>query len=204
VILGRGGGSAEDLAAFNDERVARAVHASPIPVVSAVGHDIDVSITDFVADVRAPTPSAAAELSTPDRGDVRALILGKADRMRMAVEARWSGTERSLRIGLRASLVREPRRLVEAREQKLDFLSGRLLAFPRAALEPRSERLRHAEDVLRLTDPRRPLERGYSITRIAGKTTPLRQAEGAPPGTEIETVLASGRLRSRVEEVTER
>ncbi len=201
VILGRGGGAAEDLAAFNDERVARAVYASPIPIVSAVGHDVDVSMTDFVADLHAPTPSAAAELTTPDGAEIADSVQRVAERLRAAVEARWTSAERSLRSTLRASLAREPRRLVETREQKLDLHVGQLLRFPRASLHPQIDRLRHAEDVLRLTDPRRPLERGYSITYAVGAKTPLRRASDAAPGMEIETVLAQGRIQSRVEGV---
>lgn len=203
VILGRGGGAAEDLAAFNDERVARAVYASPIPVISAVGHDVDVSITDFVADVRAPTPSAAAELVTPDRAEIADSLQRTAGRLQSAVTARRTAAERALRSTLRASLVREPRRLIETREQKLDVHVTRLLGFRHAAADPLVERLRHVEEVLRLTDPQRPLDRGYSITRVVGSNVPLRSASEAAPGCEIETVLATGRLRSRVEEVTE-
>ncbi len=204
VLLGRGGGSAEDLAAFNDERVARAVYASPVPVVSAVGHDVDVSITDFVADLRAPTPSAAAELSTPDREEITDSVRRAAERLHAAVELRWTAAERTLRQALRASLIREPRRLVETREQRLDLHVGRLLRFPRLSLDPQVDRLRHAEDVLRLTDPRRPLERGYSITYVSGAKTPLRRAADVAPGLEIETVLAQGRITSRVEGVEEK
>jgi len=203
VILGRGGGAAEDLAAFNDERVARAVYASPIPVVSAVGHDVDVSITDFVADLRAPTPSAAAELVAPDRAEIAVSIDRAARRLAIAIDGRCSEAERSFRAALRSSLLREPRRLIETREQKLDLHAARLLAFRRAAFDPQVERLRHVEEVLRLSDPRRPLERGYSITRQVGRKTPLCRAAEAAPGDELETVLAEGRLRSRVEEVTE-
>ncbi len=203
VIFGRGGGAAEDLAAFNDERVARAVYESPIPVVSAVGHDVDVSIVDFVADLRAPTPSAAAELTTPDQEEVRALIQRSAVRLRQAIETRFQAAEHSFRAALRASLVREPRRLLEIREQAIDTFVARLMQFPRTSFAPRIERLRHALDLLRVIDPRRPLERGYSITRIAGTRTPLRSAADAGPGQEIETVLAKGQLRSRVEEVSE-
>jgi exodeoxyribonuclease VII large subunit len=203
VILGRGGGAAEDLAAFNDERLARAVYSSPIPVVSAVGHDIDVSIADFVADLRAPTPSAAAELTTPDRAEIADSVGRLAGRMRAAIGARWTSAETTLRLGLRASLVREPRRVVETREQRLDAFVGRLLGFPRAVVGPQVERLGHMEDVLRLSDPRRPLERGYSITRVVGSESPLRRALDAAPGQKIETVLAEGRLRSHVEEVRE-
>jgi exodeoxyribonuclease VII large subunit len=203
VILGRGGGAAEDLAAFNDERVARAVYASPIPIVSAVGHDVDVSITDFVADLRAATPSAAAELTTPDRTEIAESVRRAAQRLHDAIDSRWAMAERALRSTLRASLVREPRRLIETREQKLDLYVGRLLRFPRLSLDPQIDRLRHAEEVLRLCDPRRPLERGYSITYVAGAKTPLRRAADAAPGLAIETVLAKGRITSRVEGVEE-
>jgi exodeoxyribonuclease VII large subunit len=203
VILGRGGGAAEDLAAFNDERVARAVYACPIPVVSAVGHDVDVSITDFVADLHAPTPSAAAELTTPDRAEIAESIRRMAERLRVAVGTQLSSVDRAFRSALRASLVREPRRLVETREQRLDFLVSQLLRVPRDALAPQVDRLRHAEDLLRLTDPRRPLERGYSITFVEGKTTPLRLAADVAPGQRVETVLAKGRIQSRVEGVGE-
>lgn len=203
VLFGRGGGAAEDLAAFNDERVARAVYASPVPVVSAVGHDVDVSITDFVADLRAPTPSAAAELTTPDQDNIIRSVEQVARRLTAAIGARCESAERALRTTLRMSLVREPRRLIETREQRLDLYVGRVLGWPRAALSPQIERLRHVEEVLRLTDPRRPLERGYSITRLVGSRTPLRRALDAAPGDELETVLAEGRLRARVEEVSE-
>jgi len=201
VIFGRGGGSAEDLAAFNDERVARALSASPIPVVSAVGHDVDVTISDFVADLRAPTPSAAAEQTTPDVAEISASVERSARRLVQAISARLLDAERAWRSALRASLVREPRRAIETREQRLDAAVARLAAFPRTRLAPQIERLRHLEEVLRLSDPRRPLARGYSITYNVGDTTPLRSGRETAPGKLIETVLASGRLRSRVEEV---
>ncbi len=203
VILGRGGGAAEDLAAFNDEHVARAVYASPIPVVSAVGHDVDVSITDFVADLRAATPSAAAELTTPDREAVAESVRRVVERMRAATDSRLSLAERAFRSALRTSLAREPRRLIETRDQKLDMLISHLSRVPRGTLTPLVDRLRHVEDLLRLTNPRLPLDRGYSITFVEGTSTPLRAAVDVAPGQRVETVLAKGRIQARVEGVVE-
>jgi exodeoxyribonuclease VII large subunit len=203
VIIGRGGGSAEDLAAFNDEAVARAVHACPIPTVSAVGHEIDSSITDFVADVRAATPSAAAELAAPDRRDVEEAVVAQVRSMhrRVAVLAR-SRSDR-LRGLLRGYLFRVPGRLVETHEQRLDHNVDRMTRTLTARMHATYQTARRLNDLLRLSDPRLPLRRGYSITRIVGDPSPLHEASAARPGAVLETLLDSGRLRSRVEEVME-
>lgn len=126
LLLTRGGGSLEDLAAFNDEAVARAIHASAIPVVSAVGHEIDFTISDFVADLRAPTPSAAAELLVPDSDDLRHRLQQRHDR-----------------------LVHFTRRHLEASSQRLDHLLARLHSrHPQAFLAQQGERLQHMHAAL--------------------------------------------------------
>ena len=179
------------------------MYACPVPVVSAVGHDIDVSICDFVADVRAPTPSAAAELATPDRAEVVDGVEQVAARLAGAVDSRWRSAERAFRSAVRRSIVREPRRLVEIYEQRLDLYASRLMGTPRVVFDPRVARFRHLDDLLRLSNPRRPLERGYSITYRVGRTSPIRSASEVEPGSELETVLAKGRIVSRVERRSE-
>jgi len=202
IIIGRGGGSVEDLAAFNDERLARAVFACPIPIVSAVGHEIDVTIVDGVADVRAPTPSAAAELSSPSRDDLAADLARLAGRMHRAVTDGMRA--RSTRFGssLRGYLFRLPQRRIETLEQRLDAAISDLHRRTSEALRRRGERRARCADLLRLSNPRRPLDRGYSLTYVRGSDRPLRSAEEARPGEVIETRLAAGRLTSRIEEVT--
>ena len=201
LILGRGGGSAEDLAAFNGEALARAIHACPIPVVSAVGHEIDFTISDFVADRRAATPTAAAELSTPNTAELAESIASDVSRMRRGIESRLEGCRGRLDSDARTVLLRDPGRRLETLEQRLDQQMARI---PRAAILRWKERrtsARHLEEVLRLSDPRLPLQRGYSLTFARGSSRPLRDASDVAPGEMIETQLATGRLTANVEEV---
>jgi len=201
LIIGRGGGSAEDLMAFNDERVARAVFACGIPTVSAVGHEIDFSITDFVADLRAPTPSAAAELVVPDRGEIIETVEGSVSRMarslRMKLEARASSLKRSVKD----HLYRLPLRRAETLEQRLDLSLAGLVQSTTQGWKRRTDRLTHLKDILRLSDPRLPMKRGYSITFLKGEKTPLRDAGRLAQGDEIMTRLLRGEVLSRIEEV---
>jgi exodeoxyribonuclease VII large subunit len=201
LILGRGGGSAEDLAAFNDEALARAIFDCPIPVVSAVGHEVDFSIADFVADLRAPTPSAAAELAVPNRAEVAARLEAAASRTTRAVVSALRSRRSSLRSLLRGYLFRLPQRRLETLEQRLDLLLGAAVRGITNVWTARRRAASHTEELLRLSNPELPLRRGYSLTFAAGSSRPLRDASGVSEGDGIETRLAAGRLTSRVEEV---
>jgi exodeoxyribonuclease VII large subunit len=176
VILARGGGSFEDLLPFSDERVVRAVAASPVPVVSAVGHEQDEPLCDLAADVRAPTPTAAARLVVPDLDELRA-GLGRA---RQRLDA---GAERALE--------RDRGRLVRSRE--------RLTAAPGLFFERRRAALDRAAARLQALSPRATLARGYAIVRTADGV--LRDAAAVAEGGRIDVELARGTLGARVEDV---
>ncbi|MGQ0722767.1 MAG: exodeoxyribonuclease VII large subunit [Candidatus Eiseniibacteriota bacterium] len=178
LIVGRGGGSLEDLWTFNEEIVARAIHASRTPVISAVGHEIDQTIADFVADVRAPTPSAAAELAAPDREALLAGVTETGRRLAAGV-TRWLRA-RGDRVKLRgeAAVRSGLARLLERSRLRLAGLGGRLDALSPLAI----------------------LGRGYAIASSESGRI-LRAAGDAQPGERIEVRLARGRLGCRVEEV---
>ncbi|MGD9675575.1 MAG: exodeoxyribonuclease VII large subunit [Candidatus Bipolaricaulia bacterium] len=201
ILLGRGGGAAEDLAAFNDEGLARAVYACPVPVISAVGHEIDFAITDFTADLRAATPSAAAEVATPDAADVARQLGRSVERARRALSDRLTTHERLLRTTLRRPLVKTASRLLETAEQRLDLQVSALSRASKRELERADERWAKLEGMLHLLDPVRPLERGFSLTYAEGSSRPLREAGTVAEGARIVTRLARGRLTSSVEEV---
>jgi len=201
LIIGRGGGSAEDLMAFNDERLARVLFDCPIPSVSAVGHEIDFSITDFVADLRAPTPSAAAELVAPDREKIIETLEGSVGRMARSLSSRLEAGVTSLKRNLRDHLYRLPSRKAETLEQRLDLALSGIVGSTVRMWKGRSDQLIHLTDVLRLSDPRIPLQRGYSITFLAGEKTPLRNASRLAKGDKITTRLLQGEVSSRIEEV---
>ena len=186
LIVGRGGGSTEDLWAFNEEVVARAIAASAIPVVSAVGHESDVTISDFVADERAATPSMAAEVVVPNRRDVAAHIRQLHDRLRSTVTRRVDSARRRIDALVSSRAFHAPLRQLEQHRQHLDTLADRLTRSGERLTELARTRLERLADRLQAADPEQPLRRGYAY--------PTRD------GASIESVdaLTSGdRLRLR-------
>ena len=152
IVAARGGGSIEDLWAFNEEVVARAIHASPVPVISAVGHEIDFTIADFVADLRAPTPSAAAELLAPDRAELLAGLDALGRRLHRRAVAVIDNARRVITLTARGALQREPERLLLPWRQRLDAAADALEAAARqqlAAAADRHRALAHRLDLRR-------------------------------------------------------
>jgi exodeoxyribonuclease VII large subunit len=170
VILARGGGSLEDLWAFNDEGLARAIAACPVPVISAVGHETDFTIADFVADLRAPTPSAAAEIAVPVHADLRAELQVLGRRLGRAVD----GEIRTLRLRLERArrAVGDPRRLLDERRQELDDLAGRGLEALRGGVRRRRNDLRAAEARLFCAHPQRRIaDQRAALTALERRLT---------------------------------
>ena len=188
LIVGRGGGSIEDLWAFNEESVARAVAASDIPVISAVGHETDFTICDFAADLRAPTPSAAAELAVPDSLEERGVLLGFEHRTRRAVTARLQ--QERLRLAAADRSLREPRLLFEHHRLTLDNLSDKADGAMRARLQKEQHRLSLICGKLDALSPLRVLTRGYAIAEKDG--TAIRNAAALAPDDRLRIRFAKG------------
>ena len=174
LVLARGGGSLEDLWAFNDEQLARAIAASPVPVVSAVGHETDFTLADFAADVRAPTPSVAAELLVPHQADLRTQLLGLHRRLhRLQSDRLHRLAQRADRAVLRLNALRPQARLALLHRRQEDAMR-RLQALMRQRLAGGQARLRHADAVLRARHPGRRL--GALSARVAALRPALRAA----------------------------
>ena len=161
LIVGRGGGSTEDLWAFNEEVVARALDASGLPVVSAVGHESDVTIADLVADERAATPSAAAERVVPDRRDVAERVRAVHDRLRSRVTGRLQAARQRVDALVASRAFHAPARRLEQYRQHLDALVDRLERGGARAVDRARTRLARLRDRLHALDPEQPLRRGY-------------------------------------------
>ncbi|MBX9628500.1 MAG: exodeoxyribonuclease VII large subunit [Gemmataceae bacterium] len=197
IVIGRGGGSAEDLWAFNEEAVADAVFQSAVPVVSAVGHEIDVTVCDLVADHRAETPSAAVVALTPHRDE---LLTGLADlggRLREAVTHRLELARRTLDQLASRPALRQPLRRVHDLGQRLDDTAARLHRAARQRLAHESDRVAALAARLDTLSPLNVLARGYSLTRTADGRL-VRAATDVVPGDLVVTRLASGEVESQV------
>lgn len=202
LIVGRGGGSMEDLWAFNDERVVRAIAASEIPVISAVGHEIDFTLSDFAADLRAPTPSAAAELAVPERSGDRESLAKLVRRLERTMESRLQDSSRALEKLQEEWVFTHPERLWENAGQTLDSLSQKLEQAGSRRLEERQQKLDLLAAKLGALDPFAVLQRGYTITENE-QGQAVRQLSDLRPGDTLMTHFAQGVVASRVETVKE-
>jgi len=198
LIVGRGGGSLEDLWAFNEEVVARAIAASAIPVVSAVGHEIDVTISDLVADRRALTPSEAAELVVPQWEDVQDQLRRQAERLATALQRRADRARSRLELLASTRALRFPYERLQQRAQRLDELADRAALAAGHIWRTARQRLAGVAGMLESLSPLAVLARGYSITSGGSSPHPLRDAADVKPGDEIHTRLARGRISSTV------
>ncbi|MFN6191789.1 MAG: exodeoxyribonuclease VII large subunit [Planctomycetia bacterium] len=199
VALVRGGGSLEDLWAFNEEVLVRAVAASPIPIVCGVGHEIDVSLADLAADRRALTPTDAAVQVSPDGRQLAAQLDAFGPRLRAALVRRIDSSRERIGQLARSRFFAEPERLIRDRRAALTDQAGRLRRLTLATVDRARERLAAAAARLDANSPLKVLARGYSVTQRADGQAVLTSAADATPGMEIVTHLAYGRLWSRVE-----
>lgn len=197
ILIGRGGGSAEDLAAFNDEALARAVFASEIPVISAVGHETDFTICDFVADLRAPTPSAAAELAVPDRAEIALQAQGLVRRMRSAVQSGLDDRRQLLDTACAAAVLRGPAALLGTRKMQLDGAVQALKTAQERLWLRERERLSSLSARLDGMSPLKVMARGYAaLSDQAGR--PVRSVRDVSPGDGVRARLSDGALELTV------
>ena len=201
MIVGRGGGSLEDLWAFNEEAVARAIAAAEVPVVSAVGHEIDVTIADFVADRRAATPTAAAEMVAPVRRELAERLAALSGRLRRGVEGPMERRRESLRHWARR--LADPSRGLRQGQMRLDDLSRRLLRRQEDSVSRLRERLGHLTERLRGVDPLAVLGRGYSIVYRVPDGGIVKDASSLRRGHRVRVDFAAGRAVCQVEDVEE-
>lgn len=202
LIVGRGGGSMEDLWAFNEESVARAVAASAIPVISAVGHETDFTICDFVADLRAPTPSAAAELAVPDARRLYALVDTLDSRMEQSCRTMLTAAEQRLALLAGKRCLSAPQYYTEEQAMRLDFLTKRFAAAAKQQLSGADRRLAAAASKLDALSPLKVLGRGYGISYTASGEV-LNSVKHTQIGEEIRLRLADGTVACQVTDIQE-
>ncbi len=198
ILLARGGGSLEDLMAFNDEQVARAIASSPTPIITGIGHETDFTIADFVADLRAPTPTAAAELATPNRADLNIALSELSRNITQFTMNNIFNQRRGLE-GLRNRLLlRTPLARINRDRQRLDELGYRRSRSLAHAIEINRARLASAEMQLNALNPRSILERGYSlVTKPDGSL--VRSTKQVQPNDVLGVRVSDGKFGVRVE-----
>lgn len=202
LVVGRGGGSIEDLWSFNEEPVVRAIAASRVPVVSAVGHEIDVTLADLAADVRALTPTEAAERVAPDAADLSRQIAGLQQRLRSALAGKAAAARAKLAGLLSRRVLRRPLdRFLELR-QRLDEVDRDFTSAAQDYLSRRREQLAQRVAQIDALSPLSILSRGYSIAQRAQDGATLRSTADISAGEQIITRLPDGKILSRVLEVS--
>ncbi len=194
IIIGRGGGSIEDLWAFNSELLARKIYESPIPVISAVGHETDFTICDFVADLRAPTPSAAAELAVPDRYEIQLKLNNYISLMKTSLENRLN-FEKTKYYALSNSLfLKKPiQSIIEKRQQQTDILTDKLLYVFKEKINRYISKLATNIASLDALSPLKVLSRGYSVAEIDGRV--ISSVNSVNIGDDFTLKLSDGNLK---------
>lgn len=200
IITGRGGGSLEDLWAFNEEVVAREIFACPLPVISAVGHEIDVSIADLVADRRALTPSEAGELATPSAEDLQAALLSLQRQLTAALRNQSQRSRLQLEHLASHPVFARPLQRIDELRQRLDEWEHDLASSTKRRLEDRRREIEKLSAQLNALSPLNVLQRGYSMTCTSDRTV-LKSVDGIARGDEIVTRLQDGEIASQVTEI---
>jgi exodeoxyribonuclease VII large subunit len=200
IIVARGGGSLEDLWAFNDERVARAIYASPLPVVTGVGHETDFTIADFVADVRAPTPSAAAEVAVPDRQELQGAVENWRERLAQLVRGHIGEERRALQYQQQALHRFSPQAQIDSYRQRMDDLMHSALTGLRHHLALARERLRVLDSQLQALSPLATLGRGYAIARHLDTGKVVKSVAQVGAGDRLEVQVSDGQFESIVDQ----
>ncbi len=203
LVVTRGGGSLEDLWAFNEEVVVRAIAASRIPVISAVGHEIDVTLSDLAADVRALTPSEAAELVAPASEELVAGLKQYQSRLLAALRSRQAAARLKLDALAGHHVLRRPYQRIEDLARRLDELEGRAVRSVRGRLKAARGQTEAMASRLQTLSPLDVLGRGYSLTQRTSDGRVIRDAAELTPGQQITTRFARGRAISRVEQIDE-
>lgn len=197
LIVGRGGGSIEDLWAFNDERVAQAIYASDIPVISAVGHEPDVTISDFVADLRAATPSNAAELAVPDQDVLRQNLDAMSNAMAAALNRQLKAARQHLNVLSQSPVLRNPTGYIQQQGKGLELLKNRLISAQNLAITQKNQRYIAAVSKLDAMSPLKVLTRGYSMAQT-GTGEVLHSVHQVELGERIGIRLTDGTLFATV------
>ncbi|MCI6870091.1 MAG: exodeoxyribonuclease VII large subunit [Selenomonadales bacterium] len=203
LIVGRGGGSAEDLWCFNEEPVVRAIYASRIPVISAVGHETDTTLSDYAADVRASTPSQAAELAVPMISEELGYIRSLQKRLAIAAKAKISMKKQLVEGMLSRTVFKTPERLLERKHQQLDDLSEKLQIMTRLLLDKKRQHLLRTIDRLELMNPVHILKSGYGLLEDSNGQ-PVTSVDSVSDGEVIKIRLEDGILKAEVLNVEER
>ncbi len=197
IIIGRGGGSAEDLSVFNDEALARTVASSPVPVVSAVGHETDFTICDFAADLRAPTPSAAAELVFPDSLKLKGRIGDLRRRMRLSAERLISDKRLALDGCRNSEVLRDPARYFELKKQQTDTLTQRLKTAYSELVRAAQTDFKSALIKLNALSPLGVILRGYAVVKHNGNI--VTSASSVEKGDKLDVTVGDGTINCTVD-----
>lgn len=200
LIIGRGGGSMEDLWAFNSEIVVKAIFDSSIPIISAVGHEIDFTLSDFASDLRAPTPSAAAELSLPQQDELILYIKSLEDRSILNLNKYIEFLKEKLKSLTSHYLFTNPIKIVNENKERINHLNSLLKLHFVESLNYHKHKLNNLKTALNLLNPNSTLKRGYSILRKDGCI--LNSSKDINIGDEIETILYDGKLVSEIKKIT--
>ena len=198
IITGRGGGSMEDLWAFNDERVARAIFESELPVISAVGHEPDVTISDFVADLRAATPSNAAELAVPDQAEIRELLTGLQARMEHTLRRELVHHANRLKDLSARKVLSSPTAYLDFKRMELDRLQSKMITVSDGWLAERRQQFGQVAASLDAMSPLKVLARGYAVA-VNQKGNIIRSTADAEGGDRLRLRVTDGEIRCRVE-----
>lgn len=199
LIVGRGGGSIEDLWAFNDERVAHAIYESEIPVISAVGHEPDVTISDFVADLRAATPSNAAELAVPDQDALRQSLDSMSAAMASSLNRQVKSARQHLNVLSQSAALQSPTGYVDQRRKSLELLCSRLISAQSRNVQRKKQQFIAGVSKLDAMSPLKVLTRGYALVRTESGEV-LKSVEQVEVGDKILVNLSDGRLNAAVTE----